>query len=76
MSVDGDNGLRGTLVHLPYASPETITEGTPSAQATVTLTQSLGCGNLKARPPRLGRDSDRAQGQVLAQKQTISAVHT
>jgi hypothetical protein len=42
VSVDGDNGRRGALIHLPYASPETITEVTPSA--TVTLTQSPGCG--------------------------------
>jgi len=33
---------RGALAHLPHDSPETITEGTPSA--TVTLTQSHGCG--------------------------------
>jgi hypothetical protein len=64
VSVDGGNGQleRGALVHLPYASPEleTITEVTPSA--TVTPTQSLGCGEA-AGPLDLGRD--RAQDQVL-----------
>ena len=42
VSVDGDNGPSGDLVHLPYASPETITEVAPGA--TVTLTPSLGSG--------------------------------
>jgi hypothetical protein len=46
VSVDGNIGHRGALVPLPHASPETITEETPSA--TVTLTQSHGRG--KARP--------------------------
>jgi hypothetical protein len=46
VSVDGDNGPMGALTHLPSAGPESITEMTP--RATVTLTQSLGCG--KARP--------------------------
>ncbi len=48
MSVDGNIGHRGALVPLPLASPETITEETPSA--TVTLTQSHGRG--KARQVR------------------------
>ncbi len=38
VSVDGDIGQRGALVHPPYASPKSTTEGTPSA--TVTPTQS------------------------------------
>ena len=46
VSVDGNIGHRGALVPLPHASPETITEETPSA--TVTPTQSHGRG--KARP--------------------------
>ncbi len=46
VSVDGNIGHRGDLVPLPLASPDTITEETPSA--TVTLTQSHGRG--KARP--------------------------
>jgi hypothetical protein len=54
VSVDGNIGHRGALVPLPHASPDTITEETPSA--TVTPTQSRrstfaifqGCG--KARP--------------------------
>jgi hypothetical protein len=32
VSVDGGNGQRGALVHLPQASPETITEVTPRGQ--------------------------------------------
>ena len=48
VSVDGNIGHRGALVPLPLASPDTITEGTPSA--TVTLTQSHGRG--KARQSR------------------------
>jgi hypothetical protein len=49
VSVDGDNGPRGALVHLPYAShgPETITEVAPGAA--VTLKQSLGCGEARPR---------------------------
>jgi len=39
VSVDGDNGLRGALVHLTHASPAMITEEAPGA--TVTLTQSF-----------------------------------
>ena len=45
VSVDGNIGHRGALVPLPHASPETITEETPSA--TVTLTQSHGRGKAR-----------------------------
>jgi hypothetical protein len=45
VSVDGNIGHRGALVPLPLASPETITEETPSA--TVTPTQSLGRGKAR-----------------------------
>jgi hypothetical protein len=42
------SGRRGALVRLSYASPETITDSevtrTVTASATVTLAQSLGCG--------------------------------
>ncbi len=60
--------LRGALVTVrrPYAShsPETmITEVAPGA--TVTLTQSLGCGEA-TRLVDLGRD--RGQDQVLARE--------
>ncbi len=48
VSVDGSNGQRGALVHLPDASPEAITEETPSAN--VTPTQSHGRASGKARP--------------------------
>jgi hypothetical protein len=48
VSVDGDNGPMGALTHLQSASPETITEMTPSA--TVTLAQSLRCGEAGPRP--------------------------
>jgi hypothetical protein len=34
VSVDGNNGPRGALTRLPDASPETITEETPSATVT------------------------------------------
>ena len=37
LSVDGDNGPRGALVHLPYASPETLTEVAPGATVTLTV---------------------------------------
>ncbi len=37
VSVDGDIGQRGALVHLPYASPKSKTEGTPSATVTNTI---------------------------------------
>ncbi len=43
--VDGNIGHRGALVPLPLASPDTITEGTPSA--TVTPTQSHGRGKAR-----------------------------
>jgi hypothetical protein len=71
VSVDGPGaiGQRGTLVHLPYDSPETITEETPSA--TVTPTH---CGN-PMDVARLDLGRDRAQDQVLAQEQAISALH-
>ena len=39
VSVDGDIGHRGALVHLPHASPETITEAGCTPSATVTPTQ-------------------------------------
>ena len=45
VSVDGNIGHRGALVPLPHASPDTITEGTPSA--TVTPTQSHGRGKAR-----------------------------
>ena len=47
VSVDGNIGhsRRGALVPLPHASPETRTEGTPSA--TVTPTQSHGRGKAR-----------------------------
>jgi hypothetical protein len=65
VSVDGDNGPRGgtgsalQVAHLACASPETITEVPPGA--TVTLTQSLGCG-------RIDLSRNRGQGQVLARE--------
>ncbi len=53
VSVDGDIGQRGALVHLPYASPdsESITEGpgTPSHGAIVTPTQSESHGCARPR---------------------------
>ena len=45
VSVDGNIGHRGALVPLPLASPETITEETPSA--TVIPTQSHGRGKAR-----------------------------
>ncbi len=45
VSVDGNIGHRGALAPLPHASPETITEDTPSA--TVTPIQSHGRGKAK-----------------------------
>jgi hypothetical protein len=45
--------VRGALVHLPYASPETITEVAPGASAAVTLLSTvpwdLGCGEARPR---------------------------
>jgi hypothetical protein len=71
VSVNGDNGKRGALVtvHLPDASPETITEETPSATVTGTPAQSRSTTS----PPvpvvaRLDLGRDRVQGQVLAQE--------
>ncbi len=61
VSVDGDNGRRGALVHrdLPYARPETITEVSVAPSATVTLTQSRGplmwCQKLNLGRSRQGR---------------------
>ena len=45
VSFDGNIGHRGALTPLPHASPETITEETPSA--TVTPTQSHGRGEAR-----------------------------
>ena len=77
VTVDGDNGRRGALVHLPHASPETITEVTGTVtrtpSATVTPAQSLGCGSRITRLD-LGRDRAQPEGHVLAQEQTISAL--
>ncbi len=70
--VDGDIGQRGALIHLQHASPETITEETPSA--TVTPTHCGSPMDVVRLDLRVGRD--RAQDQVLAQElaQTISAL--
>jgi hypothetical protein len=69
VSVNVDNGKRGALVHLPDASPETITEEIPSA--TVTPTQS----RIHVARLDLGRDRVQDHWQVLrlrlAQEQTI-----
>ncbi len=48
IKVWGRNGRRGALVRLSHASPETIADSevtrSVTASATVTLAQSLGCG--------------------------------
>ena len=71
VSVDGNIGHRGALVPLPHASPETITEETPSA--TVTHRRYHG-HEWEAETGMTSVARDRAQDQVLAQEYATAAL--
>ena len=73
MSVDGNIGHRGALVPLPLASPETITEETPSATRIMPgQNQTLciePCGGEARRKLRRATRRDtgtKEDGQVLS----------
>ena len=71
VSVDGNIGHRGALVPLPHASPDTITEETPTECHCHTLT--IPWTFTRSRDSRdFGRD--RAQDQVLAQEYATAAL--
>ena len=73
VSVDGNIGHRGALVPLPHASPESITEETPTGSATVPLSHTDDTIDVGSRDRQdFGRD--RAQDQVLAQEYATAAL--